>query len=494
MRSLFTTSFFLTSLFLTVPASAGMARPEGAAKTAVRFMRSTAGLRYMAEAGYLAVPGQRSASIADLFYVAYRSRFTSSKNLRPIVFAYNGGPGGSSAAVHIGAFGPRVVAPIEPGQSAEASDRLIDNPDTLLPVADLVFIDPAGSGLSRLRPDADPSTFYGVRPDAAATATFIATYLHQHGDEGRPFFIMGESYGTLRTVLVARLLQQRGMKPAGLILMGLILDNATLFTQPGDDEPYWLFLPSEAATAHFHGKANTGLSLSDTITSAERFSTDRYLVALAQGSSIAPAAGTQVRAILGGLLGMTADSERVAPEQFANRLLGGGLALSRADGRFSGRSTGTGPLADPLYALMLPLYGRAMTRYLRDELGVQSGNYRVLDASVADAWQWGDTPLGSPTSVSVGGVLRDSLRYDPSLAVFVASGIYDLTSPMLAADYTIAHLGGTPSELARITSRRYDSGHMIYVSADTRHQLARDLAAFIGARAALTPTKTVSGL
>ena len=483
MHSSFTFCLLVT-LLVAYPASITMAEPVEKTQAVRRIIKSAhgVGLSYTVETGFLTVSGQSAGSAADLFYVAYQSRSNQPKNYRPIIFAYNGGPGGSSAGVHVGAFGPRVIAPVEPGQSAEASDHLIDNPDSLLPVADLVFIDPAGSGLSRLKSNASPSAFYGVRPDAAATAAFISTYLHKHGDEGRPFFIMGESYGTLRTVLVARLLQQRSSAPAGLILMGLILDNATLFAQPGDDEPYWLFLPSEAATSRFHGKAHVMVSLSDTVSSAERFANENYLVALARGSSLAPADKAHVRATLDGLLGMKADNERVTPDQFAHELLGNGLVLSRADGRFSGAPTGTGPLSDPLYAAMLPLYGRAMTRYLQDELKMTPEDYRVLDTSVADAWQWGDTPLGNPMAVSVGDTLRDALGHDPSLTVFVASGIYDLTSPMLAADYTLAHLGATPGELARITRRRYESGHMIYVSADARRQLARDIIAFVSPR------------
>ena len=455
---------------------------SGSSGSIAKVNRST-GLPYAVESGFLRIKGQMPGSTADLFYVAYTCRPNLAAHKRPIIFAFNGGPGGSSAGVHLGAFGPRVVAPVAPSRLAEASDRLVDNPDTLLPDADLVFIDPAGSGLSRLAPGADPTSFYGVRADATATAAFIADYLRQHDGIGRPFFIMGESYGTLRTVLTARLLQQQGANPAGLVLMGLILDNATLFVQPGDDAPYWLFLPSEAATARFHGKANTRASLSDTVESAERYAADRYLVALAQGTALPPSEQRQVRATLTELLGLQVETERVAPERFAHDLLGDGLSVSRADGRFAGPATGKGPLADPLYAAMLPLYGRVMTRYLREELGMATTlEYRVLDTEIADAWRWSDTPLGSPTAVSVGGTLRDALHDDPALAVFVASGIYDLTSPMLAADYTLAHLGAASGELARITSHRYESGHMIYVSADARRQLARDIAVFINAR------------
>jgi hypothetical protein len=47
---------------------------------------------------------------------------------------------------------------------------LLDNPDSLLDVADLVFIDPPGTGFSYLTEGTDPKKYYGLRQDARAVA------------------------------------------------------------------------------------------------------------------------------------------------------------------------------------------------------------------------------------------------------------------------------------------------------------------------------------
>jgi len=53
------------------------------------------------------------------------------------------------------------VAQVDPATS------LVANPDTILDVADLVFIDPPESGFSRLLPGIDTQTFRGSDADSA---------------------------------------------------------------------------------------------------------------------------------------------------------------------------------------------------------------------------------------------------------------------------------------------------------------------------------------
>ncbi len=447
-------------------------------------------LAYKAVAGFLEVPGRVSGSGARIFYVAYMRTDVDAAERRPIMFAWNGGPGGSSAGVHIGAFGPQAVAAVDPGNVEAGDARLVDNPDTLLGASDLVFIDPVGAGYSRLAPGTTAADFYGVRQDAAATAAFVAAFLKREGREEAPLYLLGESYGTLRAVLAARLLQQQGVAVRGLVLMGLILDNTTLFPQAGNDEPYWLFLPTEAAIAAYHGRAEPSAPASDPTSDARHFAYTRYVSALALGSGIDAPERAELAAVLGRLTGLTPqrilDADlRVTADRFAHDLIGAGRVVSRADGRVVGPDRGAGPSGDPLYAAMLPRYQQAIIPYLRDRLGlVTTTPYTILDTKVADAWQWGDTPLGSPTALSVGDTLRDALRADAGLRVFVGSGTFDLTSPVLAAEYTVAHLGLKPAEKQRVTMHEYASGHMIYVSQPARHELSSDIIAFVRGAAA----------
>lgn len=70
---------------------------------------------------------------------------------RPVTFLFNGGPGSGSVWLQMGAFGPkRVAVPSDARDDGAPPYPLLDNPDSLLDVTDLVFIDPPGTGFSYL--------------------------------------------------------------------------------------------------------------------------------------------------------------------------------------------------------------------------------------------------------------------------------------------------------------------------------------------------------
>ncbi len=112
---------------------------------------------YTATAGTMEVTGLGGQSRANLFYIAYTVGRQGGNRPRPLTFAYNGGPGGSSALVHMAAFGPRTLRLADAGPPS-SPQTIIDNPDSLLDISDLVFIDPVGSGYSRLLPGRHPTT------------------------------------------------------------------------------------------------------------------------------------------------------------------------------------------------------------------------------------------------------------------------------------------------------------------------------------------------
>ena len=149
-------------------------------------------LSYTATTGFIEVSGTTSGSRAKVFFTAYTEVPQIESSHRPIIFAYNGGPGGSSAGVHIGAFGPRVLPPLNPKSSTRLTGELTNNPDSLLDVGDIVFLDPVGSGFSKLLPGTEPSAFYGVQQDAEATANFINNYLRAVGRRESPTYLLGK--------------------------------------------------------------------------------------------------------------------------------------------------------------------------------------------------------------------------------------------------------------------------------------------------------------
>ena len=448
-------------------------------------------IRYTATAGTIEVTGPGEQSRADLFYVAYTVDADGGPGSRPLTFAYNGGPGGSSALVHMAAFGPRTIRVADAADPPPSPRTIIDNSDSLLDVSDLVFIDPVGSGYSRLLPGAKADDFYGVAQDAHVTAQFVERYIDRNGRWGSAKYLAGESYGTLRSAVTARLLQQDGISLAGIVLMSTILDNTTLFAQAGNDEPYWLFLPSEAAVAAFHHRIATPPDLDGFLREVRAFAGGDYLTALAQGSMLSQARRAGIADALHRYTGLPVEQIlradlRVAPDAFARTLLADqGRIAARADGRFlaplaqpAGEATSA---SDPAYDATIPAFTAALNTYLRDELGyVTADRYVVLDPGIADAWQWAPTSRGSPTALSVGYDLRDAMIANPDLRVFSVNGVYDLTSPFLASEYTLSHLGLPPERQGNISFGYYPSGHMVYINATAHAQLKRDLMSFYG--------------
>ncbi len=178
---------------------------------------------------------------------------------RPVTFLFNGGPGSGSVWLHMGAFGPkRVAIPSDGTDDGAPPYPIVDNPDALLDVTDIVFIDPVGTGFSHALGKTDPKDYWGVTQDAKAVAQFIRLWLNEHGRWNSPKFLGGESYGTTRSAAVAHELEGAYNDVAlnGIILISTILDFGAQAEVEGNDMPFVISVPSMAAVAML-GRATT---------------------------------------------------------------------------------------------------------------------------------------------------------------------------------------------------------------------------------------------
>ncbi|MGH7086064.1 MAG: S10 family serine carboxypeptidase-like protein, partial [Acetobacteraceae bacterium] len=179
---------------------------------------------YTAIAGHLvAVDPESSAPVARIFYVAF-TRDGADTNLRPVTFLYNGGPGSSAVFVLLGSFGPRRIVTSMPGFTPPPPYRMEDNPQSLLDLTDLVFINPVGTGYSAAIAPKKNKDFWGVDQDAAALRQFIERYLTACDRWNSPKFLYGESYGTARTAVLSYVLHEAGVELNGVVLQSSILD------------------------------------------------------------------------------------------------------------------------------------------------------------------------------------------------------------------------------------------------------------------------------
>jgi phosphoribosyl 1,2-cyclic phosphodiesterase len=93
-----------------------------------------------------------------------------------------------------------------------------------------VFIDAPGTGFGKIAGKDKEKAFWGVDPDADAFADFITQFLSKYGRWNSPKFLFGESYGTTRSAVLARLLVTEKMVDLnGVILLSqiLIFDGGT---------------------------------------------------------------------------------------------------------------------------------------------------------------------------------------------------------------------------------------------------------------------------
>jgi carboxypeptidase C (cathepsin A) len=109
---------------------------------------------------YTTTVGRLPVSMGDqqcqMFFTAYTLDGVEDVTQRPITFAFNGGPGSSSEWLHLGMLAPRKVEMDQDGQPTQLPVKIVDNPYSVLDMTDLVFIDPVGTGYSRVAEGSDP--------------------------------------------------------------------------------------------------------------------------------------------------------------------------------------------------------------------------------------------------------------------------------------------------------------------------------------------------
>lgn len=409
---------------------------------------------------------------------------------RPVVFLYNGGPGSGSVWLQMGAFGPkRVAIPGDARDDGAPPYPLLDNPDSLLDVADLVFIDPPGTGFSYLTQGTDPKKYYGLRQDGRAVAQVIRRWLNENGRWNSPKYLGGESYGTSRTAMVVDELEGSTYNDVafnGLILISTILDFAGREPTPGNELAYVVALPNMATAAWFHGKAEAP-SVAAIAEDARRFAIGPYASALLKGQDLPPEERAAVRRELARLTGLSetyldqADL-RVTDQRFYKELLRDrALTIGRLDARYTGRdydSAGETPDADPSFYGIDAAYTAAINSFARETLGYRTTReYQSIGSEAGRQWDWSlGSGWGRNAYLNIAHLIGKAMRQNSQLRVFNAQGWYDFATPFFGAEYSLKRTG-IPQE--RITWKYYDAGHMMYIRDEDRAKLSADLRAFI---------------
>jgi carboxypeptidase C (cathepsin A) len=353
----------------------------------------------------------------------------------------------------------------------------VPNAETWLDFTDLVFVDPPGTGYSRvLGGDQVRERFYSVEGDADGLAAFVMRWLKEKNRLNSPKFFAGESYGGFRGPLVAAKLQSdQGIGLSGLVLVSPVLDFAW-FSQPLHAP--WVHatrLPSMAAAAlERRGEASRAA-----LQEAERFASGDYLTGLMRGLQD-PEAVERISRRVAELTGLDPDlvlrlAGRIDMNTFQREF------ERRAGDVVSAYDTGVrgydpDPTAafsrfeDPVLTAMTAPLTSAILDHLTRTLNYKvEGRYELLNGALSGAWRWG-RGRGQPEALSE---LRQVLALDSTVRVLVAHGFTDLVTPYFASQLLLDQMPDFgPAD--RVTLQVYGGGHMFYSRDGSRGAFRED--------------------
>ncbi len=427
--------------------------------------------------------------IASIFsYSYFRSDVDDTKN-RPVIFAFNGGPGSSSMYVHAGFLGTRRITYGEPDRpTAFGPYEVIDNPDCLIDVADLVLIDPVGTGYGVLIDEEAGKDFLGIEEDAEALLTFIEMWCRRYNRTMSPKYLVGESYGCTRSATAAGMAATEGKDRAygiafdGLVLIGNTVTVGEYFGKEIYVEPSIIGFPTYAGVNWFHNHPSDQ-TVEEFVKEAKAFADEEYILALYKGESLDEKTREHIIERVTYYTGVSREylennGLKIDDNTYRQEVLKKqGKGVSRYDGRM------TRPLLHPEVVEREkglwddatadrydPYFYAALTGDLLPNLGVKLDRNYVNMTNYWKDWKK-DCPHGT-----TGEQLRNAMTRRPGMRTFFANGWFDLCTEFGYVYHTLDH-AGLPKD--RVYVKGYSSGHMIYIGEENVKELCADIRKFI---------------
>jgi len=447
---------------------------------------------YDAVAGQLLMENDEGDAIALFGYTAYTRQGTNSAK-RPVLFAYNGGPGSASMWLHMGILGPQRTVLEDPEFTTEGPFERVNNEYSILDVADLVMIDPIGTGLSKPVGTAKGEDFWGVDNDVKSVSNFIARWTTDNNRWLSPKYLLGESYGGMRSGGVAYdLLSRHSLTLNGVILVSPFMDYVAGNAGFSYDQAYVNFLTTFAATAWYHKVSEYRPdNLQTFLNAAEAFTNEVYAPALMSGASMGDEQRSDVLAGLQKFTGISADywrraNLRIDEGRFTKELMRlVGKNVGRIDSRFTGHAINhiaESTHYDPFFPAVGPAVVATFNDYYRTDLGVTTDQRYVTSAGLWSKWDYSHRNLNAgyeEAAANTGVDLNHAMLQNPHMRILVQQGYFDLATPYGATEYFLNHLTLPDNIRDNIEVEYYEAGHMMYIHPASMVKFKKDLAAFI---------------
>ncbi len=420
----------------------------------------------------------------EIFFTAYTLDDPEDIAKRPLTFSFNGGPGSSSMWVHMGFLGPRRVSLDQDGKVTKFPAPLTDNEYSILDMTDLVFIDPVNTGYSRAITGNKEADFLGYTNDIQSVGDFIRLYITRNERWASPKYLAGESYGTPRSVGLAKYLaDEYSMYLNGLMLISTANDFSTLEFTPGNELPFVLFLPTYAADAWYYGKLDEKyqkMSIQDFTAEVRGFAGGEYLTALFKGSRLSEAERDTIAEKVSAYTGLKKEyvllsNLRIEISAFCKELLRDRhLVVGRIDSRYTGtdrNNAGSSFEDDPSGYHLEGAFGGAINDYFRRELGFKCERPYKTSSPLWKTWSYKEY---ENSFLQQQAVIRDDMAKNKDLKVWVICGYYDLATPFFAAEWVYDHIFLEPEYQKNLSFTYYESGHMIYLHEPSLAQFRKD--------------------
>jgi carboxypeptidase C (cathepsin A) len=440
-------------------------------------------VNYQAETGTQPVWNEDGKPIATLFYTYYKRTDIKNGSHRPLIFSFNGGPGSASVWMHLAYTGPKILKidnegfPIQPyGYKS--------NPNSILDVADIVFINPVNTGYSRMiKVDGkmpDRKQFFGINEDIEYLSEWLNTFVSRKQRWESPKYLIGESYGGTRVMGLSAALQERQW----MYLNGVIMVSPADYKVYREAGPVSsaLNLPYFSAAAWFHKKLPYNLQqkdLTDILPEVEEYTIDKLIPAISKGGFISEQEKMEVAKKISEYSGLSLESviqnNLDIPTRFfwKDLLRDQGKTIGRLDSRYLGidrKDIGVGPDYSAELTSWLHSFTPAVNHYIRKELKFKTDiKYNMF----GDVRPWNNDNDNTRED------LRRAMAENPYLKVLFQSGYYDGATTYFNAKFTMWHVDPSGKMENRFYFKGYRSGHMMYLRNEDLINANEDIRIFI---------------